>query len=115
MKLPNLGNAEIPDSKLRDYLLSSSHPYGRHKATFFRRFGFSVDSLQTLTLALLKHAEDHEVTVIEESPFGKRYTIEGSLITPDNRAPKVRAVWFIETGSELSRLVTVYPLGRRQR
>ncbi|MEE8157955.1 MAG: hypothetical protein V3U95_04445 [Dehalococcoidia bacterium] len=113
VKLPNLGDAEIPDSKLRDYVLSLSHPHGRHKAAFFRGFGFSSDFLEIFRLALLGHAENHDVTAIEESPFGKRYTIQGSLNAPDGRSPLVRAVWFIEDGSATPRLVTVFPLGRR--
>lgn len=41
MKLPNLGNASVPEAKITRYLLSMTHPYGRHKANFFQRFGFS--------------------------------------------------------------------------
>jgi hypothetical protein len=43
MKLPNQHKAIIPDTKIRGYLLSTSHPYGRHKAAFFKRFGFKVN------------------------------------------------------------------------
>jgi len=38
-----------------------------------------------------------------------RYIIEGELKTPDERNPKVRVVWFIETDMDLPRLVTAYP------
>jgi hypothetical protein len=34
MKLPNAERAEAPPEKLRDYLLSPSHPVGRFKARF---------------------------------------------------------------------------------
>jgi hypothetical protein len=57
-----------------------------------------------------KHAEVHEVARVEDSPFGKRYVVEGSVVTPDGRNPLVRAVWFVEVGDDRPQLVTVYPL-----
>ncbi len=109
MKLPNVEKASIPQKKVTHYLLSPSHPDGRGKAGFFARFGFTPDSWQTLAAALLRHAAAHDVTKIEASPYGIRYIIEGSLETPDGRAPLVRVVWFIDTDEEIPRLVTAYP------
>ncbi|MBM3925557.1 MAG: hypothetical protein FJ320_06150 [SAR202 cluster bacterium] len=115
MKLPNLNNAEVPDSKLADYLLSRSHSYGRHKAVFFEQFGFSSNSIETLASALLQHAKEHDVALTEESVFGMRSTIESRIKTPDSRNPVVRVVWFIDSGSIVPRLVTAYPLRRSKR
>ena len=42
MKLPNIENAIIEEHKLTRYLLSESHPFGRGKASFFKRFGFNA-------------------------------------------------------------------------
>ena len=42
--------------------------------------------------------------------------ITGYLLStshPDGRQPFIRAVWFIETGEEIPRLATAYPLQRR--
>jgi hypothetical protein len=52
--------------------------------------------------------------IFEASPFGTRYVIEGIISTPDGRAPFIRAVWFIETGEQIPRFVTAYPLQRRE-
>lgn len=60
MKLPNADNAVIDQAKLITYLLSSAHPLGRHKARFFRRFGFSAAAWHKLAEALLKHGAQHE-------------------------------------------------------
>ncbi|HET7673949.1 MAG TPA: hypothetical protein VFL54_00355 [Gammaproteobacteria bacterium] len=40
MKLPNAGAAVILPEKVRDYLLSPTHPIGRYKAAFFRSQGY---------------------------------------------------------------------------
>jgi hypothetical protein len=110
VKLPNHQNDVASEHKLAGYLLSSSHAYGSHNAAFFTRFGFSADGWETLAQALLEHASQYEVVRIEDSPFGKRYIIDGELSAPDRRKPRVRAIWFIETGEDVPYLVTAYPL-----
>ncbi len=111
MKLPNRQKAVIVEAKIREYLLSTSHPYGRHKAAFFRHFGFSAESPGVLVSALRAHADQCDVVRMDETEFGTRYIVEGQLRTPDGRAPTVRVVWFIEKGDNRPRLVTVYPVG----
>jgi hypothetical protein len=114
VKLPNYEKADVPRTKVIGYLLSLNHPDGHSKARFFARFGFSTESWETLAEALLRHAAEHEVTRVEASPFGTRYVIEGILSTPDGRVPLIRTVWFIETGEQIPRFVTAYPLQRRE-
>ena len=92
MKLPNLENANVPQAKITDYLLSPTHATGRGKAKFFIRFGFSAETWEVLANALLSHAKEHEVTKLERTPFGTRYVIEGTLETPVKRTPLVRVV-----------------------
>ncbi len=110
MKIPNQQMAIIPDIKIRGYLLSTSHPYGRHKAAFFKRFGFKARYWELMASALRVHAEQNDVVGVEETELGSRYIVEGPLRAPDRRAPTVRVVWFIEKGDDRPRLVTVYPL-----
>jgi hypothetical protein len=43
MMLPKGDGAYVDRTKIIDYLLSLSHPDGRSKAEFFRRFGFKTD------------------------------------------------------------------------
>lgn len=42
VKLPGAERAFIDPSKVRDYLLSESHPVGRFKAAFFIALGYSA-------------------------------------------------------------------------
>jgi hypothetical protein len=114
MKLPNYQAAVVPKEKIVDYLLSTSHPDGRHKAVFFRSCGFSANDWQLLASALLQHAADHEVATEEESPFGKRYAVDGIMKMPDDRSAMVRTAWFIDDGETIPRFVSSYPLRRRK-
>jgi hypothetical protein len=112
MRLPNAERAAVPQPKITGYLLSISHRDGRSKAAFFLRFGFSTNVWQGLAEALRQHAIDHEISGVEDSPFGTRYVIEGMIHSPDGRNPMIRSVWFIEAGEEAPRFVTAYPLAR---
>ena len=114
MKLPNFDCAVVPHEKINSYLLSPTHPYGRGKAKFFIRVGFSSLAGEAFVAALLRHVAANPVKKIADSPFGIRYTVEGEMATPDGSAPVIRAVWFIKTGETVPRLVTAYPLGRNR-
>ena len=113
MKLPNYEQAVVPERKITAYLLSPTHPDGRSKEKFFTAFGFSADDWETLANALLRHVAAHDLTKIEDSPFGTRYVVEGILLTPDARNPLIRSAWFIETGESVPKFVTAHRLRRR--
>ena len=115
MKLPNFENAIIPQAKIAEYLLSPTHRDGRTKAEFFTRFGFSRENWEEMASALRQHSAEHEVTKIDRSRFGIRYVIDGIIRTPDGRTPNIRTVWFIETGGQIARFATAYPLSARAR
>ncbi len=100
----------VKAKKISDYLLSAVHPTGRHKARFFGLFGFSRATPETLIQALIAHAGSNEVSVIDRTAFGTRYTIDGALNSPDGRNPRLRVIWFIESDGDIPNFVTAYPL-----
>jgi hypothetical protein len=85
MNLPNAERAAVPTRKITHYLLSTSHRDGRHKAEFFRSFGFKVEEWEILVSALLNNARQNEVVEIVPTPFGRNFVIEGTLTAPDGR------------------------------
>ena len=113
MKLPHADRVEIPQAKVVQYLLSSTHRAGRGKAAFFSAFGFQVSAWEALADALQQQAKDNAVTFSEDTPFGTRYIIEGPLPSPNGRQLQVRTVWFIDKVGQVPRFVTTYPLKRR--
>ena len=108
--LPNLHLATIERRKVTGYLLAANHPAGRAKAAFFARFGFTTGAWQELRDALLLHARSAPVVSVSDTPFGRKYILEGPLMSPDGRKPRVRAVWFLAAGETAPRLATAYPL-----
>jgi len=107
--LPNAQLAIIDRRKIADYLLSRSHPAGRAKAAFFMGFGFTMAGWQRLRDAKFDHARSAPIVSAVDTPFGKKYILEGPITAPDGRNPRVRAVWFVATGETAPRFVTAYP------
>ena len=107
--LPNALQAQVTREKIVDYLLCVEHPDGGSKARFFQRFGFSLENWAALAEALRKHCLENKTVNTVESPFGCRYIVEGKLMSPDGRNPRVRTIWIIEKGESVPRLITAHP------
>ena len=110
MELPFIDSLRIDQSKITGYLLNEAT--GRGKATFFLRLGFRLDEWETLVAALKAQARGNTVVSVVDSPYGKRYSVDGAIETPDNRQPRprVRTVWILETGTKAPRLITAHPV-----
>lgn len=113
MKLPNPDRLRVDREKVVAYLLSTVHPHGRGKASFFARFGFRVEDWELLSEALRTHGADRQIVKTVETPYGTRYAVEGSLESPDGRHPLVRTVWLVRKGQVTARLITAYPIKAR--
>lgn len=107
--VPNCDRAIVERAKVADYLLSASHPIGRAKARFFKRFGFRDDRPEELVAALLAHINDHEISDIQATVYGVRYRVDGALQSPDGRDPHVSSVWIILDGEPNPRFITAFP------
>jgi hypothetical protein len=109
-QLPDAQLAIVDPQKITDYLLVAGHPAGRAKAAFFQRFGFEIATWQTLRDALLEHGASAPVITAIDTPFGKKYILEGPLAAPDGRKPGVRTVWFVTARERAPKFVTAYPV-----
>jgi hypothetical protein len=83
MTLPGAAKARVERKKIVEYLLSTSHPDGSAKARFLVRYGFSTEEWITFARALREHGRVHNVSGLIESKYGRRYSVDGSLETPD--------------------------------
>jgi hypothetical protein len=110
MKLPNRKQADVPLTKLKDYLLSETHAGGKTKAKFFRKCGFDESNIDLFMQGLITIAQNQEITEVVSSPHGKKYIIDGSISSPLNRIVNLRTVWIIDEGQEKPRFITAYPI-----
>ena len=106
---PNASLAVVEPTKVRDYLLSASHPVGRFKAVVFFALGYTRQNWTKLRDDLLTHAASGEATPGEPSPYGQKYTVSGTLTGPNGRAGQFTTVWLVESASSAPRFLTAYP------
>ena len=109
MKLPNRENVVIEASKLTDYLLNPEHKRGRQKARLLMKCGYSRDNWQQLEVDIRRFHLNADVSRVRDTPYGKRYEIKASLMTPSGRALLVTTAWQIDIGKDYPRLITLVP------
>ena len=109
MKLPGVDRAVVSASKIRDYLLSDSHPVGRFKAAFFTARGYSAAGWEALAADLRRHALDNEASAIEANEYGQKYEVRGTLVGPTGKTAVIVAVWIVLLGQDSPRFVTAFP------
>ena len=104
----NVEAAIIPTEKLRDYLLSPTHPIGRYKSVYFRALGYTPDAWQLLERDL-RTALAGEARPLDVTEYGQKYAVTSALIGPNGRVARTVAVWIILAGETAPRFVTAYP------
>lgn len=109
MKLPAAERAVIAPAKIRDYLLSTSHPVGRFKAPFFASLGYTNANWPRLEEDLRDLAVSGDAELGKRSPYGQKYEIRGILRGPSGRSAGVLTVWIILFGGDAPQLVTAFP------
>lgn len=109
MALPNAAQAYVEENKIRGYLLNDSHPQGRTKAVFFRAFGFTPAQWEELADALCAQGRQGSIVNTLSLPDSVQYAVEGDMVAPDGRTPRVRTVWETRPDDPRPRLITAYP------
>ncbi|MEE9295067.1 MAG: hypothetical protein V3W34_08940 [Phycisphaerae bacterium] len=109
MKMPNADQAVIAPEKIRDYLLNPTHRRGAAKARLLLSLGYRGEEWQRLDSDLRRQHLTADVDVSRETDYGTRFEIVAPLRGPGGRIVTFRTVWQIDTGTDLPRLITMYP------
>ena len=108
MKVPNCQHAEVPESKIVDYLLSPGHPEGAPKARFIFGWGFTKEAWSVLASPLIKQVNENDYVNAEEGRHGTKYTVVASIESPKGATTAVKTIWMIAEGTQHPRLITAY-------
>lgn len=108
MPVPGAERAIVEPRKIRDYLLSATHPVGRFKAAFFSSLGYTSEDWGQLASDLREFAHG-DVTATEPNDFGTKYAIHAVLTGPNGRSATVVTVWVVLSAEADPRFVTAYP------
>jgi hypothetical protein len=109
MNLPNANNAVIAQDKLCDYLLNVAHRRGGPKARLLIAMGYRPDQWQQLEADIRGQHLAVDVDRVTNSAYGTRYEIVGPLVGPAATSVIFRSVWQIDVGTQVPRLITMYP------
>jgi replicative DNA helicase len=109
MKMPNNEQSIVSEDKILGYLLNDNHEIGKHKAAFFKRFGFNITDIDLFRASLILHSYEREIDQVKDSHFGTKYELKCKINTPDKRNPCIVTVWIVENAGDIPRLVTAYP------
>lgn len=110
MEIPNAERAVVDIRKLRNYCLNPQHHRGRHKARLFTSLlGINSNDAEALRNALLETVKTQDAQLGEKDAYGQRYTLDFTLNWRDKQA-RIRSDWIIETGSDIPKLTTAFPL-----
>ena len=109
MRLPGADRAIVEPNKVREYLLSLSHPVGAPKALFFLRLGFGRSNGHLLRDELLRIARENEAQLVSAASYGRKFAVEGMLEGPWRKRALLTTIWIVERGDDRPRLVTAYP------
>ena len=107
--LPNPERVFVAPSKVRDYLLSPSHPVGRFKATVFAALGYTQENWERLRDDLLTIARTGSASTGQPRPFGQTFEVGGILVGPSGRSGEFTTVWLVRTGEDFPRFITAFP------
>jgi hypothetical protein len=106
--LPQAEVLIVEQAKISGYLLDLDHKEGGAKAKFFLKRGFTPNAWEAMAEALREHGRTQPVTETRETRFGRKFTVECQLTTPDGRNPCILTAW-IQEGARPPRLVTAHP------
>jgi hypothetical protein len=112
--IPDGANAIIDRRKLAAYLLSDTHPVGRHKARVLRAVGYTAADAERLAGDLLTIARTGRLVGVGQTRFGSRYIAEGTVRSPTGHTVRLRTIWVVPRGTTAPRFVTAYPLRWRR-
>jgi hypothetical protein len=108
LRVPRADRVRVDEQKVRAYLLSPTHPVGRFKARLFAALGFDERTVDAFVAEVRRIAAVGEVSDVEDTEFGRKYTVPGDLKGPAGSV-QVLTVWIQEIGHADVRLITVRP------
>lgn len=109
MKIINIENATIPPEKIKNYLLSLSHPVGRFKAIYFNKLGYSLDNWEVLSDAFISILKNNKANRSVKTAYGVKYEVIGEIIGKENKKHKIITVWIISNDHNYPKFITAYP------
>jgi len=93
----------IDHRKFTEYALSQESPRGRHKAIVFKwALGFTRENYTDLLEQIKENILDEPATFHGEDEFGRRYTVDLTVLGTEGRQGAVRTGWLVPHGADIA-------------
>lgn len=112
--MPNCTNASTPKEKFVNYSLDYSNPNAKGKAEAYEKgLGYTKDN----ATGLIKQIHDYVTSgnkpyEVSQSEYGTKYKFRIPVHGPNGKTKNVIAVYQIDKGSSIPRLITNYMEGK---
>lgn len=112
--MPNYTNAETPVEKFVNYSLDYSNPNAKGKAEAYEKgLGYTKDN----AAGLIKQIHDYVTSgnnpyEVSQSEYGTKYKYRIPVTGPNGKTKNVIAVYQIDNGKSIPRLITNYLEGK---
>jgi uncharacterized protein DUF6883 len=105
MRLPP--DTIIDRNKLAGYLLRWRRE--DDKSTFLALAGYTLDNPERLMRDIREQVLPLDAQLVEETEYGPKFRIRGTLTGPNGRALLVVTIWMREDATNLTKFVTLFP------
>ena len=105
MKLPT--NTIISRRKVHEYLLR--HRVEDDKSGFLALAGYTLENTDHLMSDLRTQLLPMEAEWFEDTEYGSKYRIRGTLTGPNGQALRVLSIWMKEEATGETKFVTLFP------
>ncbi len=101
--------AEIPDTKLVDYVLNKNHSRGKDKAIVFERvLGYNQNNASELIAQIRQGLNLYLASERTKTQYGRVFTVRMLVRGANGSIAPVVTGWQIDTGKSTPRLVSIY-------
>lgn len=108
-KVPNRNKPIIVPEKIKNYILSPTHPVGRFKAVYFKKFGYTADKWELFAKELKFILSNNDIVKITKTEYGVKYEVAGVITGINNKNSIIVTVWIIVNNEQYPRFITAYP------
>jgi hypothetical protein len=105
MKLP--ADSVIATRKLDEYLLR--HREEDDKSGFLSLAGYTAENAERLMNDLRMQLLPLDAEFFDQTEYGPKYRIQGTLTGPNGRALRVVSIWMKEDATGATKFVTLFP------
>jgi hypothetical protein len=105
MKLPS--NTVIAPRKLTQYLLRLR--LQDDKSQFLALAGYTLENADRLMADIREQILPLEAELFDETEYGPKYRIRGTLTGPNGRVLRVLTIWMKENATNQTKFVTLFP------